>query len=303
MRHILVLLTLMNFLGLWCLPALSHNPFTTRPEVHHSAPAPPFKSRFFVQLILWQNQLKQRMAELIRDIEKNGRSETLLVIVGLTMAYGAVHAAGPGHGKFVAMSYVLSHRPSVAVGLLFSLSIAMIHGASGIFGVLGLRYLIQRSVSDTMTVVTDVTQVVSFGLITLLGIGILLKNAVALIRRPAAPVEKAPPAGPGGLWAGMLPWAAAVGLVPCPAVVMVMLFCLSMDAAVLGLVLSASISLGMAVTISGVVSMAMIGKTGVYHGLSKQRARAIEGWVAALSGGAIAVFGALFLAAALHPAG
>ena len=52
---------------------------------------------------------------------------------------------------------------------------------------------------------------------------------------------------------GLVPWALAVGLVPCPAVVMVMLFCLSMDALALGLVLAVFISLGMALTISGVV--------------------------------------------------
>ena len=49
---------------------------------------------------------------------------------------------------------------------------------------------------------------------------------------------------------GVLPWAVAVGLVPCPAVVMVMLFCLSMDVVILGLLLAVCISIGMATTIS-----------------------------------------------------
>jgi ABC-type nickel/cobalt efflux system permease component RcnA len=52
----------------------------------------------------------------------------------------------------------------------------------------------------------------------------------------------------------------AVGIVPCPGVVLVMLFCLSMKMIGLGMVLSFWIALGMAITITGVVVLGLKGK-------------------------------------------
>jgi len=70
-------------------------------------------------------------------------------------------------------------------------------------------------------------QVVSFGLIALLGLGILIKNGWTIRTRIKARSVQAPSRREEKT-RGLLPWAMAVGLVPCPGVVMVMLFCLSM---------------------------------------------------------------------------
>jgi len=52
----------------------------------------------------------------------------------------------------------------------------------------------------------------------------------------------------------------AVGIVPCPGVVLVMLFCLSLSEIGLGLLLSLSLILGMAFTISVVGLFGIAGK-------------------------------------------
>ncbi len=292
MKRFLVLLILFVFLAPGIGPVWSQNPLTSKPETHQKAPEPTFKSRFFVKIILWQHQLKQKMSELIRVAQNDGSVKPLMLLMGLALVYGAIHAAGPGHGKFIAMSYVLSHKDSIMGGLLFSLCIAIFHSFSGVLGVLGLRYIIQRGVSETLATVTTVTQVVSFGLIALLGLGILLKNGYALFFAPALENKTAPAKASRKR---LLPWALAVGLVPCPAVVMVMLFCLSMDVMILGLLLAACISLGMAATISFVVTAVVMGKAGALNAVSEKRAETIEGFVGILSGAAIAVFGTLFL--------
>jgi len=214
----------------------------------------------------------------------------------LAFSYGAVHAAGPGHGKFVALSYVLSHKASITSGLLFGFFVAFLHGLSGAVGVLGLRYIIQRSVSQTLATVTTATQIISFGLIAILGLGILLKNGYALFLKPAfnsiaQDKKKARK--------GLLPWIVAVGLVPCPAVVMVMLFCLTMDVLTLGLVAAACISLGMGATISCVVVAVIMGKAGALQVVPKKRIKTIERILGIVSGIAVTVFGTLFLLAAI----
>ena len=226
MKRLYTIAAIFMLLLPWVGQAWCHNPFTSKPESQHITPEPPIKSQFFVNIIVWQHQLKQKMSDLIREFQSDGRWGPLILLMGLAYAYGAIHAAGPGHGKVVAMSYALSHRPSVLGGMGFGLCIAIIHGLSGIVGVLGLRYIIKRSVSQTLAAVTDITQMVSFGLIAILGVGILAKHAYALFFMPEPESKReSEPVVKKSVW----PWAVAVGVVPCPAVVMVMLFCLSMD--------------------------------------------------------------------------
>ncbi len=296
MRKSIIVLILFFVTCPWVAPVLAQNPFTSKPKTQHKALPVLVKSQFFVKIIIWQHQLKQKMSELIRNVQTTGDTMPLLFLMVLAFSYGAIHAAGPGHGKFVAMSYVLSHRASVMVGLLFGTFTAFFHGFSGAVGVLGLRYLLQRGVGETLGTVTTATQVISFGLISLLGLGIFLKNGYALFSKPVSShhTQKTKAFGKG-----LVPWALAVGLVPCPAVVMVMLFCLSMDALTLGLVLAAVISLGMAMTISGVIIAVIIGKAGVLQTVSKKRAKMIEHSIGFVSGMAIFVFGALFFTIAV----
>ena len=67
-----------------------------------------------------------------------------------------------------------------------------------------------------------------------------------------------------------------------------------MDAMILGLLLAALISIGMATTLSFVVITIAMGKTGVLGIISKNHAIRVEGIIGLLSGAAISIFGALF---------
>lgn len=297
MKRILFLAVFLGLLGTCSSPSWSHNPFTSKPRTHHKAPEPLFKSPIFVKIILWQHQLKQKMSELIRLAKSRGNIKPLIVLVGVAFLYGVIHAAGPGHGKVVAVSYVLAHRPTVTGGVLFGVGIAFLHGFSGVAGIFGLRYLIQQSVNDTLASVTSVTQILSFGLIAVLGLVIFMKHGYGLIIKSEPEINQ-PKDKP--TLKNLLPWVAAVGLVPCPAVVMVMLFCMSMDVMILGLCLSASIALGMGATIAFVVVAVISGKTGFFHILPEKGARRIEGIIGLLSGFAIACFGSIFFISTLN---
>ena len=294
MKQVVTLVLFLAALGFGVQAAWSDNPFTSRPEPAQEAAEPSIQSRCLMKFVIWQHQLKQKMSALIRVSRDNGDASALLILMGLALVYGALHAAGPGHGKFIALTYVLSHKTSITGGLLLGFFIALIHGASGVIGVLGLRYIIQRGVGETLATATFATQIVSFGLIGALGLSIVLINAYKLFF--AAPATQLPADHPPRTkHANLLPWALAIGLVPCPAVVMVMLFCLSMEVILLGLILAACISLGMAVTISAVMTAAVLGKSGFLGWIPEKRIDRIEGWLGLLSGTAITVVGTLFL--------
>ncbi|MFP4350349.1 MAG: nickel/cobalt transporter [Desulfococcaceae bacterium] len=299
MMRLLYLLVVFAALGPWTVPAEAGNPFTSKPTARPEAPEPMFKSRFLIQIIHWQHQLKENMSALIREAKEENRFQPLILLALSAFAYGVIHAAGPGHGKFVAVSYAASHHPTVPGGLLFALFIAGFHGISGVAGVLGLRYIIQRGVGETLASVTSVTQVVSFGLIALLGTALVLKNGYALVFASGSRTRPSP-ATPSKR--SLLPWALAIGLVPCPAVVMVTLFCMSMEVMTLGLVLAACITLGMAATLAGVITAFLLGKTGALNLVPEKRAKTIEGAIGLLSGAAVTAFGTLFLLTSLSGA-
>jgi ABC-type nickel/cobalt efflux system permease component RcnA len=283
--------------------AMAQNPFLSKKEPSAQQAQRRLMSPhpIFVKLALWQKQLRDGMADLIEQARKDRRVAPLMYLLLLAYCYGVLHAAGPGHGKAVAMSYILSSKISVLKGVLFGFLIAIFHGFSGAICVLGLSHVLKKSISGTLQSVTNVTQIVSLALIVLLGIGILVKNGWQLYSN-AKKKTNIPRKNAYASNRRTLPWAMVFGLVPCPGVVMVMLFCLSMDLAVLGLILAACVSLGMATTIVFAVTLVTVGKAGIFKRVSENRTETIEGIVGILSGGAIAVFGALFLMTALIPA-
>ena len=275
-------------------PAYSRNPFMAEkgPERVSETQAP--QHSFLLKITLWQQQLKRKMAALIRQAETEKRIMPLMLVILMAFGYGALHAAGPGHGKAVAMSFMLSRNVTLGGGLLFGALIALFHGLSGILCVLGLRYIFQKGILGGLGSVSHITQMVSFCLIALLGLAIVIKNSYCFFSGNETPrsVENGPSKAGQKRF---LPWALAVGLVPCPGVVMVLLFCLSMDAFMRGLLLGVIISLGMAATICLVIVAVVLGKDFSLKFVSERRVVKVEQCLGILSGVAVTTSGVLFL--------
>lgn len=278
--------------------AQARNPFQSPKTEERVDEAPASRPTLLVRISIWQQELKQRMAGLIAQAKTEGNLMPLLTLLGIAFGYGAIHAAGPGHGKAVAMTFMLSRKASVRSGLLFGALIALVHGLSGTLCVLVLHGVFKSGISATLGTVSQVTQIVSFSLILILGLGILVSNGTALFSAirsgRGTPRDKVTESSKA-----LVPWAVSVGLIPCPGVIMVLLFCLSMDVLMLGLLLAACISLGMAATISLVVLAASQGKGMALSFLSKRGLRHMERIIGALSGAAVATLGGVFLAALL----
>lgn len=280
---------------LWVLPGASaHNPFTSRPENQHPPSAPIVKSEFFVKIVFWQHQLREKMSGLMREARATGSIAPLLLLAAVAYAYGVVHAAGPGHGKAVALSYIMSCRPSLATGLGFGNILALTHGASGIALVLAVKFVLEAGINQSLETMTYVTQIVGFSLITLMGLAIVAKGGLNWFR-PRQVREDA------NHTRGHYAAAVAVGLVPCPGVVMVMLFAISLQLTWLGILLGLCIAAGMASTITLIILAAMSGKTAVLRltGGNQARARIFEIGIEILAGLGVALLGATFLLANL----
>jgi len=255
MNKISMILFLLCILFLSASTAIANNPFTSKPEQGHSTFKPQVKSDFFVKIIMWQQQLRQKMADLIRSIQTTKRMTPIFVLMAVSFAYGVIHSAGPGHGKAIALSYILSCKPNLFQGLIFGNLVALTHGFSGILFILAVKFLFQTQVSGSLETVTQITQIISFSLIIFLGLIIFLKSMYKWIKKPVPSQTR--------YFANPYMTALAVGIIPCPGVVMVMLFAISLNLTWLGILLGASISIGMATTISGIVVLGISGKSAI----------------------------------------
>ncbi len=281
--------------------ASANNPFTTKPENQHAAPMPVISNKFFAKIIIWQHQLKAKMSSLVRQAESTGSIKPLLLLIMAAFAYGVIHAVGPGHGKAIALSYVLSQRPSYIRGMLFSNCMALFHGASGIAFVLVVRLILKTNIIKNLETVTNITQVISYSIIACLGLGIFIHGIYKLIKKHYQKQHTCE-TFKSEKYTNPVLLALVVGSIPCPGVIMVMLFTLSMDLIALGIILGITISIGMALTVSIVVSIAISGKLASLTAISKNSKRAvlIEYGIEVFAGLLLMILGTLFLGANLN---
>ena len=282
------------------LPAKAQNPFITKQSPQDASAAPCIPHPFMDRIGDWLQQLNQKMAVLIKEARERGSMRPLMGLIAIAFMYGVLHAAGPGHGKAVATSYLLSLGRKVSGGILLGNSIAFFHGLSGVMLVLAVHFVLKRGVSGSLESVTRTTQLISYSLIALLGTVLLIKslfswrsqpeNGGAKQRQVLEEKKRIP-----------LALALAIGVIPCPGVVLVMLFCLSLNAVGLGLVLAFFLILGMAMTISAVGVAGLAGKNLALgalerrHRLARMFQRIIESAAALL----VMMLGLLFLAMTL----
>ena len=209
----------------------------------------------------WQKNLKDKMAELTRESKETGSLKPLMLLIIIAFVYGVIHAAGPGHGKVVTSSCLISRGWKYIEAIILGNMIALVHGITGILLVVTIHYILKKSISGSMESTSYYMQIVSYFLITLLGLFMLIRHLISFRHHKKNEEDLANLNRRFGEKPGHpLFIALVVGMIPCPGVVMVMLFCLSMNTIGLGIILALTQALGMAVTISAVGVFVVFGK-------------------------------------------
>jgi len=214
------------------------------------------------RIIFFQMKIKEKMTTLIRQAKKTGETGPLLWVLAAGFIYGMVHSAGPGHGKALALSYIVSIKPTRSRALVFGNILAISHGMSGVLLVFCVKYVLQASMSGSLASVTRITQVASYSLIIVLGLFLFLRKL------PVFKTVKPDHGSPADIQS-ILP-AVFMGMIPCPGVVLSVLFCISLGLPGFGMMLACAITLGMAATLSLVVLAAMAGKASILVPLSRR---------------------------------
>lgn len=255
------------------------------------------------------------------NYDQNEGLHTAALLMLLGFGYGAFHALGPGHGKAVITTYLLTHPAALRRGLWLSSAAALLQGVVAIamtgllVGVLG--WLTRDSMAGTVYL-----EQASFGLVALLG-GWLVYNAARRIRAawPSSSLSRAPlmqyqpsprplmsggmappsaacgcgkahhidPASAGTGWRSQLVAVFAIGLRPCSGAIMLLGVSAMLGHWWPGVVAVLAMSAGTALTTASLAYLAVMAR-GHIRRLSRTVSSpwpGIAGHAAALAGGVI----------------
>jgi nickel/cobalt transporter (NicO) family protein len=267
LRSLLVVLALL--LGI--APALATDPLTGRGAAPQSETAAPFASGVVLRLAQAQRHLNDAISAAFREVRDGGSRGALAAILGLAFLYGVLHAIGPGHGKAVVASYFVANRARWTGGIAMGSLISLIQGATAIVLVGLLAVVLQWRQFDVLNRATLV-EFVSYGLIALLGVVMLWRGIAG---HGSAHDHGAAhdhdhdhaPSGGGTALRGRLVLAA--GLTPCASAIIILLFALANQALLIGIVAVASLSLGMAITVSAIGVASVLGRRALVGALDR----------------------------------
>lgn len=151
------------------------------PDRSAAATLPSPLQQFTFWVAQQQRSLHRALSGSMEDLDREQSLQHVWALVILSFLYGVFHAAGPGHGKAVISTYMLTQPTHLRQGVLLSVAAALMQGVTAIVLVLsivfGLGMLAREAVSSV-----QIIERVSFTLIAILGL-VLIWRASAPLRR------------------------------------------------------------------------------------------------------------------------
>lgn len=262
-----------------------------------------------------QKKLRENIATKITAM-KNGESGIIWTFLLVCFLYGMLHALGPGHGKSIVVGYFLARKGEWKHGIALGAGITFTHTLSAVILLFVLYGILKAAVFPSFELGRQGMEKVSYGLVCFTGlllIGIAIHDLVKLlrIRRDCKKAGDESRAGEKEIgeketgevtvskntsWKELIGVAAVTGIVPCPAVALIVLFCLLNSMVALALASAGAVCVGMTVTnmMFGIAAIAL--KTGIDKGAAK------TGWLAAyihivasFAGGLVVFLAGLFM--------
>ena len=250
-------------LSLAAVPAHPHDTalIETETTLDPQGPVGAFAS-FTEPLIEFQRRANAEIASLMNAVERGDDLGAFFLGLAIAFAYGSVHALGPGHGKFVIVSYFLGREARVMRGVAVAVQVAVFHVIAAVVVVWLADFILQSGFGIGLSEVPGV-RAASFLIIVGIGVHMLYRAVQASMTSSADGEsghghshghEHAHGHGhgrgynhAGSAEGGLI--ALAAGMVPCPGAVLIMLYAVANDMIYPGFLLVAAMSLGIGLTI------------------------------------------------------
>lgn len=143
---------------------------TTIAQGHPFGIGQPEPTGFTGWIIAEQSRFYRALSGLIRAAKTDGSA--LWGLMGISFIYGIFHAAGPGHGKAVISSYLVANEESWRRGIVLSFASALLQAVTAVV-LVGVAAVLIGATAKVMGDTVRVIEIVSYGLIVLLGARLL----------------------------------------------------------------------------------------------------------------------------------
>ena len=162
-------------------------------DMAHAAPfgvsggsAQPEVGGFAGWVLHQQSDFYRMLSGAIRAAKADGSAAWTLL--GISFAYGIFHAAGPGHGKAVISSYLVANDETWRRGIALSFASAVLQAITAV-AVVAIVAVLLGATSKVMGDTVRVIEVVSYGLIVLIGLRLFWVKGRAFLHLLRPPVK------------------------------------------------------------------------------------------------------------------
>jgi nickel/cobalt transporter (NicO) family protein len=236
-------------------------------------------------LVRGQLELRARIAEYFASWKAGSSPSLLLVILGASFLYGALHALGPGHRKTVVLAIYLARRAPWWEPIATSLALAALHGGAAI-----ALLLIFRGVAGAISASTDAIAIYMEGF----AYCALIAVALYLVVRAAIDLLRGRSHEESGLGLGAI---ILTGVYPCPGALLVLVLSLTLNITMIGILAVLAMSAGMAVPIMLFAYLGWLGRSGLFRRLKDNEAAVKKvGAIVELAGFSILLIFAVYIA-------
>jgi ABC-type nickel/cobalt efflux system permease component RcnA len=218
-----------------------------------------FYNQFLKQLVLWQYQLNSYISTSIRSLNDENNFTVSLTILLIAFLYGLIHAAGPGHGKALVAFYFAKNGTKNSYKKAFKMGymISVIHAISALVFTFGIFFILQTMFRKHFNEFSNIAMYISATMIIMVGL-YLIYEAYKNRKAKELKIKKSNKSE--------IAVAFSAGIVPCPGVMTIVLFCIVLQKFTLGILAAIVMSIGMGLTISlaGILSIVLNKKAGKF---------------------------------------
>ena len=228
-----------------------------------------------------QQEYFRSLASAFRAFNLERSFAAATTLISLSFAYGIFHAVGPGHGKVIVTSYLLADERDVRRGIALAFISSLAQAVTAIL-VVGILAIILGLTHRAVTGAVPTIERMSFLLVIAVG-AVLLWRALrghshhghshhhnhdhdhhhdththdhAGHAHMPAPAELRAATN----WRDMAAVILAIGLRPCTGAILVLLFALTQEAFLIGVLSSLAMSIGTAITVSVLAVLTVVSK-------------------------------------------
>ena len=252
-----------------------------------------------------QKVLREKLTAAISAM-KSGDWDAIWKFLAICLVYGMLHALGPGHGKSIVVGYFIARRGRWRQGVALGAGITVTHTMSAVLLLLILYAIFKATVFTAFETGRIGIERASYALIMLTGVLLVVLAIRDVIKSRkgcgcAARIDSAEgivqdgALPPVARWREILGVAAVTGIVPCPAVALIVLFCLLNSMVALSLLGALVICVGMTITNVAFGIAAVAFRKGIDKGSAHTRIATKIYTVATLAGGVIIFISGLLL--------